>query len=200
MSVHYIICQDPPRRDGKAAAQHLQVKNLRPVETEQLAEVMSRRNPLSRAHCLASLINLSENLPRLLRDGCSVTISGLGTFTPKLSGKVTGKRVTDLQVSGIDFQPDERCLKVINNGIRFKHELQPRTAVTDEEVSRALAAHFSDHKTLVRSQLIQLLHISRDRAAQLLRRLTADGTLIQKGYRATTRYFLNPANAQYLPE
>lgn len=194
MSVHYIICQDPPRRDGQPAAQHLQVKNLRPVETEQLAEAMCHHNKhgMEKAIYYPALINLSDTLPRLLRDGCSVTIRGLGTFTPKLSGTVTGKRVTDLQVSGIDFQPDERCLKVINNGIRFKHELQPRTAVTDEEVSRALAAHFSDNKTLVRSQLIQLLHISRDRAAQLLRRLTADGTLLQKGYRATSHYILNP--------
>jgi hypothetical protein len=147
-----------------------------------------------------ALLKLAETLTRLLRDGCSVTIDGLGTFTPKLSGKVTDRRVTDLRVSGIDFQPDAYCLKNINNGIRFEQAAQPRTSVTDEEVSRALDFHFSTHKTLVRSQLVQLLHISRDRAAQILRCLTADGTLIQKGFRATSRYLLNPANGRHAQE
>ena len=196
MPIQYFICQDPPRRDGKPAARHLQVKNLTPATNEDVAErIQSLNNLLDIGTSTAVLLDLRRALAELLSEGNSVHLSGIGTFTPKVSGKI-GKakagvlrsRVDNPQVVGLDFQLDASFLDAINRGARFEHIPEPRAGVNDEELRNAVAQHFAAHDALTTGELSQLLHISKDRARTYLNKLVTDGILRKEGVRAMTKY------------
>ena len=200
MPIKIFICQDPPRRDGKPAARHLQVKDLTPADNYAVAKEIEKLNNLySIGTGVAMLTELKRALAGLLADGHSITLDGIGTFTPKVTGKIKaaagGKRsrVDAPQVTDIDFQPAPTLLHNINRHAKFDHILEPRSAVSDKELRDALAAHFSTNTSITTGTLSQLLNISRDLARKYLNNLAADGTLRPEGVRATKRYVMvNP--------
>lgn len=196
MAIKYFICQDPPRRDGKPAARHMQVKDLTPADNEDVAKRIQRiNNLLDNSVGAAVLIDLRRALAELLSEGCSIHLNGIGTLVPKVSGKIgaprkgdSNPRVDNLTVSGVDFQPDATFLDAVNRHAKFEHLPEPRTSVGNEELRTAVARYLSDHDAITTGQLSQLLHISRDRARMYLNQLVADGVLRREGVRATVRF------------
>jgi hypothetical protein len=197
MPIKIFICQDPPRRDGKPAARHLQVKGLTTTDNYAIAKVIEKLNHLySVGTGVAVLTELKRVFAELLADGHSITLDGIGTFTPKVTGKikvaVVGKRsrVDAPQVNGIDFQPAPTLLHDINCRAKFDHILEPRPAVSDEELRDTITTHFTTNAFITTGTLSHLLNISRDLARKYLNLLVADGTLRPEGVRATKRFVL----------
>ena len=200
MPIKYSIYQDPPRRDGKAAARHIQVKDLEAIRNKGLAEEMSNE-VYSRGTIAGVLVKLSEELPELLAQGNTIHIDGIGTFTPKVSGVIKNRKkrngtmqvtATALRVSGIDFQPSDKLLRAINAHAKFERQPERRmTDVSDEDLRAFLARHFSTHADLRRSDLVDAFNISKDRARTYLLSLVADGTLTRQGSRGTSCYVIN---------
>ncbi len=198
MAIQYSIYQDPPRRDGKKTARHIQVKGHDHINSEELAKKMGD-DVYGRSVCIGVLSLLSSKLPELLADGCAVHINGVGTFTPKVSGDIhetrrngsTRVQARALRVTGIDFQPDGQLLAEINQRARFEHLPERRmTEVTEEELRAFLARHFSAHDELRRSDLVEAFNISKDRAHAILHQWVEDGTLIHQGSRGASHYKL----------
>lgn len=198
MAIKYSIYQDPPRRDGKTPARHIQVKGLEHMDSAELAKFMAD-DVYGRSVCAGVLSLLSSKLPKLLADGCAVHIDGIGTFAPKVGGEVREQKrggtvrvhAQQLRVTDIDFQPDAELLCEVNSCAKFDHQLERRaTAVSEEELRRFLARHFSEHDELRRSDLVEAFNISKDRAHAYLVQLVADGTLRCIGSHSTSRYVM----------
>ena len=196
MPIKFFICQDPPRRDGKPSARHLQVKNLTPASNDDVAErIQSFNNALSIGSSTAVLIELRRALAELLSEGCSVRLDGIGTLTPKVGGRI-GKakegglrsRVTRPQVVGLDFQLDANFLSAINRRAKFEHIQEPRVGVDDDELRNAVDNYLADHDAITTGEFSEYLHISKDRTRAYLNKLIADGMLRKEGVRAMTRY------------
>ena len=197
MPIKIFICQDPPRRDGKPAARHLQVKDLTPTDSYAIATEIEKLNHLySVGTSVAVLTELKRIFAELLADGHSITLDGIGTFTPKVTGQIkaeaVGKhsRVDVPQVNGIDFQPAPTLLHDINRHAKFDHIIEPRSSVSDQELRDTIATYLTTNTSITTGTLSHLLNISRDLARKYLNILVADGTLRPEGVRATKRYVL----------
>ena len=197
MPIKIFICQDPPRRDGKPSARHLQVKDLTPTDNYAVAKEIEKLNHLySIGTGVAMLAELKRAFAGVVADGHSITLDGIGTFTPKVTGTIkagtAGKRsrVDAPQVTDIDFQAAPTLLHDINRHAKFDHILEPRSTVSDKELRDTLATHFATNTSITTGTLSQLLNISRDLARKYLNNLTSDGILRPEGVRATKRYVL----------
>lgn len=196
--IKYNIHQDPPRKDGKPAARHLRTVDLVPVESQKLAHEMHKVNPIfTTGTSVGALGLLARTLAELLAKGAAVTIDDLGTFQPHVEGDVeevasrgsARTRVNNLRVGSVEFRPDPVFLEAINHQARFEHVLETRrTDIPDAELAAFLAAHFSTHSRLLRSQLESHFHLSKRRSLTLLNQLVAAGRLHRKGMRGNMWY------------
>ncbi len=141
-------------------------------------------------------VNLNDSafartLGELLADGHSVHVNEIGTFQPRVSGKVAreqrGLVARDVHISGVQFTPDpEFLLQLKQSTPTPSHTSRPLPS--DAEVSRFLTRHFAAHDRLMRKNVITHFHVTKDQALRLLRQQVTQGRLQRCGNRATAYY------------
>ena len=199
MSIHrykYIIKTNPPASREEGSEQplgyHIRLKPSPTVTHRQLVQEMHKQEPvLSRGVIFSAVSAFARTLGELLADGHSVHVNEIGTFQPRVSGKVAreqrGLVARDVHISGVQFTPDpEFLLQLKQSTPTPSHTSRPLPS--DAEVSRFLTRHFAAHDRLMRKNVITHFHVTKDQALRLLRQQVTQGRLQRCGNRATAYY------------
>lgn len=194
---NYMIVDNPPSpqrlESGKTAGHHIRLMPSARITQKQLVEKMHKLEPiLSRGMCEVAIGVLSRAVGELLANGHLVTIRDIGTLQPHLTGDIVekgrGPKVGNVRVSTINFTPDSELLNMANQGKPRLKRKGTRSMPSAKEVMAFLTDYFSQHDRLTRKAVIERFGITRYQAANLLHQLTANGTLVACGHRATAHY------------
>ena len=184
MPIKYSIHQNPPREDVQAGGHHIRVSKLSALNTLELAAKATTYNnhPFSEGVIAGVLTDLATWLGDALAEGHAVTLNGIGTFEPRVDGKVedraSGLTVSGLKVGNVVFKPSAELLEDINDKVHFERELPLRSGkVSDAEVDEFLDEHFAGHDQLQRHHLEERFRLSKRHALDLIQRLVTKGSL-----------------------
>ena len=185
MPIKYSIHQNPPQEDVQVGGHHIRVHKLDVMNMGELAGKAAAYNnhPFSEGVIVGVLTDLATWLGDALAAGHVVSLGGIGTFEPRVEGKVEkktdGLTVNGLKVGNVVFRPSAELLESINDKARFERELPLRNAeIGATEVAAFLDEHFAVHEQLQRHHLEEHFRISKRRALELLQRLVANGSLL----------------------
>lgn len=171
---------------------------------EFVEEVAGLGTGLSEGAVTHVLEQMVKTMARLLADGHTVTIGGLGTFRTTI-GVMEGKEqdtfdadepkrnAQSIEVKGVNFRADKALVKDIRVQCRLERGKESRLHrspyTREERVARALA-FMEEHTVLRVSDYVSLTGLSRTTASLELRELCQDTTsgIRSMGQRASKVY------------
>lgn len=170
----------------QAGGHHIRVSKLGVMNMLELAAKATTYNnhPFSEGVIVGVLTDLATWMGDALAEGHAVTLNGIGTFEPRVEGKVeektSGLTVSGLKVGNVVFKPSAELMEGINDKVCFERELPLRSAeISDAEVEAFLNEHFAGHDQLQRHHLEEHFRLSKRHALDLIQRLVANGSLRQ---------------------
>lgn len=113
MTIKYKIIKtsQPGIKGGGKYTYQARISNRRKIGLNELARDISNRCTLRRSDVTAVLTELTDLIPQLLMDNCSIQLGDLGTFSLHAGSKpsetpemVNESKITDLRVA---FRPGE---------------------------------------------------------------------------------------------
>lgn len=138
MGAKYIKQEIPDlQKTGKSQC-YYRMDILRNVDTAELIERMTRPgSAMDRGRVIQVITALSENISRLLANGYSVTVDGIGTFTAALGVR---KDMEQDSIDGDDVKRNARTIEVTGVNYRadkdFVHQIDRNCELTKGYVNR----------------------------------------------------------------
>lgn len=200
------IKQEMPDIAGKGEHQvYYRMQTERNIDAaEFVEEVAGLGTGLSEGAVTHVLEQMVQTIARLLADGHTVTIGGLGTFRTAI-GVMEGKEqdtfdadepkrnAQSIEVKGVNFRADKALVKDIRLQCRLERGKESRLHrspyTREERVARALA-FMEEHTVLRVPDYVRLTGLSRTTASLELRELCQDPTsgIRSMGQRASKVY------------
>lgn len=184
------ITQEMNDLDGKGGKRvYYRMKIEENIDTNQfMDEIAYPGSGLSRASVVSVMTAVAEHLARLMADGRSVTIEGIGTFKPTL-GVVKDKEVEtldkdepkrnaqSLKVNGVSFRADKKLVRNTNRRCNLTRggtsRIKPSPYEEKERLAKAL--HYLEQHPFMRvSDYMALTGLKRTSATLELQRFRQD--------------------------
>ena len=157
--------------------------------TKTIAKRIQARSSLTAGDIIAVLSELNDVIGEELQNGRQVHINGLGYFAPTLGveGEVTEDmklqiRNRKVRFKSVSFRPDKELRASIGTPKLKQTRWEAHSqAHTPEEIEQLLSVFFAEHLFLTRRELQFLLNIKKSAACDLIKTLSEEGKLLNKG-------------------
>lgn len=181
----YDILPKPARKDSTDTEYYIAPVSLQTIGEEELTQQIEAATTLTRSDVMGAIYALADNIASALQNGNKVKIGELGTFevrltTPKEDLQADDKVARHIRVRTVIFRPGRKLLRRLA-GVSFTRTPHPRTfrsPVKGETLLERLRQYFASHEFLCRSDLQSMARCGRTQACAALRRLVADGYLM----------------------
>ena len=164
------------------------------VNEQQLAELVASHGTLSRGNVKTALNDLAEVMAGLLKEGKTISIPSLGSF--KLSIGTDSeippdcdRRMQNIIVRGVNFQPDQELLDAIGKPtFLWKPTTGVAIAPTLEQIIPQLLTYFNAHDSITRDEFERIFGLKRTTAYMRLKELVKMGVIVAVGNGRERKY------------
>lgn len=186
------IKQEMPNLNGKNEPQvYYRLKTDRNINSKEFAKYICRNGSASdRAEVESVLIRIADGLAKLLGNGHSVTLDGVGTFKAGLGlkqdkemdtfdGNETKRNARSLQLTNINFRADKLLIREANRHCKLERygESRLRQSPYSKEQRLQLALEFLEKNgTMHIADYMALTGLSRTTATMELKAFRQDPT------------------------
>lgn len=155
------------------------IVNPQTIPTRDIMEKASEECTLTPIDISAVVGSLSRHLRKQLLQGNAVHIDGIGTFSLALKLEDPTKpkadiTARDVQVAGINFNPDRALLSEVQHEVGFERSSVLRSSqVSEGEIVLGLKEYFEDHDNITKREFQELFGLKYGRATTILQTLEA---------------------------
>lgn len=150
------------------------IVNPQTIPTRDIMEKASEECTLTPIDISAVVGSLSRHLRKQLLQGNAVHIDGIGTFSLALKLEDATKpkadiTARDVQVAGINFNPDRALLSEVQHEVGFERSSVLRSSkVSEGEIVLRLKGYFEEHSSITKRAFQELFGLKYGRATKLL--------------------------------
>lgn len=170
------------------------IVNSEVIDDNKLTEILIRHSTYTRGMVEGMLLDLSETMADLLREGKTIEISSLGTFRLSVGARseVTTASATAerrAKVNGVNFFPSKEFAKSVSKADFRTVARNVSTAVPSAaSLVTPLSDYFKTHDSISRTEFAQLFRLKLPTASYRLKELMAMGVIKSIGNNRGTKY------------
>ena len=184
----------PPGKHDSKPQMFPRITDSEIVNEQQLAELVASHGTLSRGNVKTALNDLAEVMAGLLKEGKTISIPSLGSF--KLSIGTDSeippdcdRRMQNIIVRGVNFQPDQELLDAIGKPtFLWKPTTGVAIAPTLEQIIPQLLTYFNAHDSITRDEFERIFGLKRTTAYMRLKELVKMGVIVAVGNGRERKY------------
>lgn len=164
------------------------------VDVERLAELVSKRSPLSIGTVTALLTDMPKVMAELLSDGKTIDIPMLGSFKLSIGTDAqihpdNKRRMSSVEVRGVNFQPSQELMDAIGKpNFQWQGGTGVAIAPSAPLLIPQLEEYFKTHDTITRKELEREFGLKRTTAYIRLKELIEKGVINAVGSGRDTVY------------
>ncbi len=167
------------------------------VGTDEIIREVVKSTTLTEADLKAALSAISEHLSRHLKTGRNVHLDGIGHFSISIGGRIEcdkndRPRLKNAKIRSVNF----RTAPALQNSLRGAtftaagHKGHHSSSYNEAELMAVVEKLCRQKGQFTRAQFAQALNIAPSTAYQRLKRLCAEGKIVNAGTRAQSLYRL----------
>ena len=187
----------PPGKHDSKPQMFPRITDSEIVNEQQLAELVASHGTLSRGNVKTALNDLAEVMAGLLKEGKTISIPSLGSFKLSIGTDSeippdSDRRMQNIIVRGVNFQPDQELLDAIGKPtFLWKPTTGVAIAPTSEQIIPQLLTYFKTHDCITRDELERTFGLKRTTAYMRLKELENKGVIKAIGYGRDRKYILS---------
>ena len=173
----------PPGKHDSKPQMFPRITDSEIVNEQQLAELVASHGTLSRGNAKTALNDLAEVMADLLREGKTVNIPMFGSFKLSIGTDSeippdSDRRMQNIIVRGVNFQPDQELLDAIGKPtFLWKPTTGVAIAPTLEQIIPQLLTYFNAHDSITRDEFERIFGLKRTTAYMRLKELVKMGVI-----------------------
>ena len=173
----------PPGKHDSKPQMFPRITDSEIVNEQQLAELVASHGTLSRGNVKTALNDLAEVMAGLLKEGKTISIPSLGSFKLSIGTDSeippdSDRRMQNIIVRGVNFQPDQELLDAIGKPtFLWKPTTGVAIAPTLEQIIPQLLTYFNAHDSITRDEFERIFGLKRTTAYMRLKELVKRGVI-----------------------
>lgn len=173
----------PPGKHDSKPQMFPRITDSEIVNEQQLAELVASHGTLSRGNVKTALNDLAEVMAGLLKEGITISIPSLGSFKLSIGTDSeippdSDRRMQNIIVRGVNFQPDQELLDAIGKPtFLWKPTTGVAIAPTLEQIIPQLLTYFNAHDSISRDEFERIFGLKRTTAYMRLKELVKMGVI-----------------------
>ncbi len=173
----------PPGKHDSKPQMFPRITDSEIVNEQQLAELVASHGTLSRGNVKTALNDLAEVMAGLLKEGITISIPSLGSFKLSIGTDSeippdSDRRMQNIIVRGVNFQPDQELLDAIGKPtFLWKPTTGVAIAPTLEQIIPQLLTYFNAHDSITRDEFERIFGLKRTTAYMRLKELVKMGVI-----------------------
>ena len=173
----------PPGKHDSKPQMFPRITDSEIVNEQQLAELVASHGTLSRGNVKTALNDLAEVMAGLLKEGKTISIPSLGSFKLSIGTDSeippdSDRRMQNIIVRGVNFQPDQELLDAIGKPtFLWKPTTGVAIAPTLEQIIPQLLTYFNAHDSITRDEFERIFGLKRTTAYMRLKELVKMGVI-----------------------
>ena len=173
----------PPGKHDSKPQMFPRITDSEIVNEQQLAELVASHGTLSRGNIKTALNDLAEVMAGLLKEGKTISIPSLGSFKLSIGTDSeippdSDRRMQNIIVRGVNFQPDQELLDAIGKPtFLWKPTTGVAIAPTLEQIIPQLLTYFNAHDSITRDEFERIFGLKRTTAYMRLKELVKMGVI-----------------------
>lgn len=173
----------PPGKHDSKPQMFPRITDSEIVNEQQLAELVASHGTLSRGNVKTALNDLAEVIAGLLKEGKTISIPSLGSFKLSIGTDSeippdSDRRMQNIIVRGVNFQPDQELLDAIGKPtFLWKPTTGVAIAPTLEQIIPQLLTYFNAHDSITRDEFERIFGLKRTTAYMRLKELVKMGVI-----------------------
>ena len=184
----------PPGKHDSKPQMFPRITDSEIVNEQQLAELVASHGTLSRGNVKTALNDLAEVMAGLLKEGKTISIPSLGSFKLSIGTDSeippdSDRRMQNIIVRGVNFQPDQELLDAIGKPtFLWKPTTGVAIAPTLEQIIPQLLTYFNAHDSITRDEFERIFGLKRTTAYMRLKELKEMGVIQTVGNGRERKY------------
>ena len=184
----------PPGKHDSKPQMFPRITDSEIVNEQQLAELVASHGTLSRGNVKTALNDLAEVMAGLLKEGKTISIPSLGSFKLSIGTDSeippdSDRRMQNIIVRGVNFQPDQELLDAIGKPtFLWKPTTGVAIAPTLEQIIPQLLIYFNAHDSITRDEFERIFGLKRTTAYMRLKELKEMGVIQTVGNGRERKY------------
>ena len=184
----------PPGKHDSKPQMFPRITDSEIVNEQQLAELVASHGTLSRGNAKTALNDLAEVMAGLLKEGKTISIPSLGSFKLSIGTDSeippdSDRRMQNIIVRGVNFQPDQELLDAIGKPtFLWKPTTGVAIAPTLEQIIPQLLTYFNAHDSITRDEFERIFGLKRTTAYMRLKELVKMGVIVAVGNGRERKY------------
>ena len=184
----------PPGKHDSKPQMFPRITDSEIVNEQQLAELVASHGTLSRGNVKTALNDLAEVIAGLLKEGKTISIPSLGSFKLSIGTDSeippdSDRRMQNIIVRGVNFQPDQELLDAIGKPtFLWKPTTGVAIAPTLEQIIPQLLTYFNAHDSITRDEFERIFGLKRTTAYMRLKELKEMGVIQTVGNGRERKY------------
>ncbi len=184
----------PPGKHDSKPQMFPRITDSEIVNEQQLAELVASHGTLSRGNVKTALNDLAEVMAGLLKEGKTISIPSLGSFKLSIGTDSeippdSDRRMQNIIVRGVNFQPDQELLDAIGKPtFLWKPTTGVAIAPTLEQIIPQLLTYFNAHDSITRDEFERIFGLKRTTAYMRLKELVKMGVIVAVGNGRERKY------------
>ena len=184
----------PPGKHDSKPQMFPRITDSEIVNEQQLAELVASHGTLSRGNVKTALNDLAEVMAGLLKEGITISIPSLGSFKLSIGTDSeippdSDRRMQNIIVRGVNFQPDQELLDAIGKPtFLWKPTTGVAIAPTLEQIIPQLLTYFNAHDSITRDEFERIFGLKRTTAYMRLKELVKMGVIVAVGNGRERKY------------
>ena len=184
----------PPGKHDSKPQMFPRITDSEIVNEQQLAELVASHGTLSRGNVKTALNDLAEVIAGLLKEGKTISIPSLGSFKLSIGTDSeippdSDRRMQNIIVRGVNFQPDQELLDAIGKPtFLWKPTTGVAIAPTLEQIIPQLLIYFNAHDSITRDEFERIFGLKRTTAYMRLKELKEMGVIQTVGNGRERKY------------
>ena len=184
----------PPSKNEDKPLMFPRITDSKIVNEQQLAELVASHGTLSRGNVKTALNDLAEVMAGLLKEGKTISIPSLGSFKLSIGTDSeippdSDRRMQNIIVRGVNFQPDQELLDAIGKPtFLWKPTTGVAIAPTLEQIIPQLLTYFNAHDSITRDEFERIFGLKRTTAYMRLKELKEMGVIQTVGNGRERKY------------
>ena len=184
----------PPGKHDSKPQMFPRITDSEIVNEQQLAALVASHGTLSRGNVKTALNDLAEVMAGLLKEGKTISIPSLGSFKLSIGTDSeippdSDRRMQNIIVRGVNFQPDQELLDAIGKPtFLWKPTTGVAIAPTLEQIIPQLLTYFNAHDSITRDEFERIFGLKRTTAYMRLKELKEMGVIQTVGNGRERKY------------